>query len=224
MKKILIIGAKGLLGSELSRLVKNNNDFNVVTSDKSDINGIDITDEKSVENIIKNTKPDVVVNCAAYTDVDGAETIDGFKLAKKVNGTGPGLLAKYCLSNNADLIHISSDYVFGDNDKTGYKEDYSDFKPLNKYGESKLLGEKEIIKAFETTESANNYYILRTSWLFGKGATNFISKIIKYAKERNFLEVVTDETSSPTYVKDLSQTIIDIIQTKPTKGIYHVVI
>ncbi len=236
--KVLIIGSKGLLGKEMVKQMEKDVDYEIITSDVSDEGGIDITSEESVKDYFEKHQPDVVINCAAFTNVDACETPEGFELAKKVNGYGPGILAKYCKDNDAIFIHFSSDYVFGDNKKDGYPEDYSNFKPLNKYAESKLLGEQEIIKVFDGTHNSPagrslgaggqltthnpKAYILRTSWLFGAGATNFIAKIIKYAKEKDYLEVVTDEVSSPTYIKDLAERTIYIIKEKPEGGIYHV--
>ncbi|MBD3279973.1 sugar nucleotide-binding protein [Candidatus Dojkabacteria bacterium] len=226
----LIIGSHGMLGSELLKQAKKYTDWDVVTSDVSDEGGIDITDENSVKKWFEKAKPDIVINCAAYTNVDGCETKEGFEIAKKVNGYGPGILAKHSAENGALYIHISSDYVFVDDKEQGYKEDYDKFKPVNKYGESKLLGEKEVMKAAGGVDSEDKskfknqnalLYIVRPSWLFGEGAQNFLAKIIELSEKMDTLKVVTDEVSCPTYVKDLAQRLIYIAEKKPEPGIYH---
>ncbi len=215
--KALIIGSSGMLGSELVRQAKAYTNWEIFTSDLSS-GGIDITDENSIKKYFDKYDPDIVINCAAYTNVDGCETEEGFKLAQKVNGTGPGLLAKHSIDKV--FIHISSDYVFGDNLESGYKEDYNKFKPLSKYGESKLLGEKEVLKYLKKQKSAK-LYVVRTSWLFGSGARNFLAKMLELSEKYDTLKVVTDEVSSPTYVKDLAQRLIYIAEKKPEGGIYH---
>jgi dTDP-4-dehydrorhamnose reductase len=227
-KKVLIIGSHGMLGNELVKQAKKYTDWEVVTSDVTDKGGIDITSEVSVQTYFKNHKPDVVINCAAFTNVDACETSEGFSIAKKVNGYGPGILAKYAIQNKVVYIHISTDYVFGDDNKSGYPENYNQFKPVNKYAESKLLGEQEVIKAYGGIMNGSDFhlqtpkgYLVRTSWLFGEGAKNFIAKIVELAKENYVLNLVTDEISTPTYVKDLSQRLIYIVEKQPKSGIYH---
>jgi len=222
-----IIGISGLLGREVMKQAKNSNKWQVVGSDIADEVKIDITDPKSIEDHFNQYKPDAVVNCAAYTDVDGCETEKGFNIAEKVNGYGVGNLAKACKKAGSSFVHISTDYVFGDNKQDGHDEYYDKYLPLNNYAKSKLLGEEELIKnsgGLEDSDFADQdpkMYILRTSWLYGKGAKNFISRIIELAKERDFLEVVTDEISSPTYIKDLAERILYILDEQPKGGIYH---
>lgn len=220
----LIIGSHGMLGSELVRQAEKYTDWEIITSDVSDEGGIDITDETSVESYFEMHKPDIVINCAAFTNVDACETPEGFEIAKKVNGYGPGILAKHASGIGAVFIHVSTDYVFGDDKKDGYTEDYDNFRPVNKYGESKLIGEQEVLKQVASSQEQAvepNIYIVRTSWLFGKGAKNFIAKIIELSEKLDTLKVVTDEVSCPTYVKDLAQRLIYIAEKKPKSGIYH---
>lgn len=221
--RALIIG-KGLLGNEVIKQAKKFTDWEVITSDVIDGGGLDITKEESIAKWFEEIKPDIVINCAAFTNVDACETPEGFEIAKKVNGYGPGLLAKYTIKHGCTFIHISTDYVFGDNRKEGYQEDYNIFKPLNKYGESKLLGEKEVLKYLKPQKDGELplLYILRTSWLFGEGARNFLGKMLELSEGHNTLRIVTDEVSSPTYVKDLAQRLIYIVESKPQPGIYHV--
>jgi len=214
MKKVLLFGSSGMLGSYLSDLLEEKHpDFEVIRNDKAD-GGIDITDEQQVRDMVYEKKADYVVNCAAFTDVNAAE--DNPKVAFRVNADAPEYMAKICKEQNIPFIHISTDYIFGDNREEGYKEDHKEFNPLNIYGLSKLDGEQRIL------ETGGTNYILRTSWLFGPGATNFIDKISKYARELPELKVVTDEVGCPTYVRDLSEAIILALEDKIDPGIYHV--
>lgn len=225
-KKILVVGSHGLLGTTLVKLLTEKG-FNVATSDISDNGGIDITKKTSVLTKFDETKPDFVINCAAYTNVEACEDEGNYPLALAVNANGPQNLAEICLEKGINLIHISTDYVFGENKEEGYFEDYQPHFPLNKYGETKAQGEQKIIDLMgglnlsDFVRQDPLVYIVRTSTLFGKGATNFIAKILQFAKEKDFLEVVTDEVVSPTYVKDLSEGIAHLIEKTPKAGIYH---
>ena len=225
-QKILVVGSHGLLGTTLVNLLKEKG-YEVTTSDVSDADGIDITKPESIAKHIERVKPDFLVNCAAYTNVEACEDPEQYKIAYAVNADGPRNLATECINKNVNFIHISTDYVFGDNDKEGYEESNRTFNPLNKYGETKLAGEKNIEMLRGCVEGSDYYsqdplfYVVRTSALFGEGATNFIAKILQFAKEKEFLEVVTDEVVSPTYVKDLSEGILYLIENQPKPGIYH---
>lgn len=226
-KKILIIGAKGMLGSQLCTSIKKDTDWLVYEADRSGKISLDITNEDDIITSFAELNPDVVINCAAFTNVDSVESGENYELAMNVNGIAPGMLMRHCRKNNADFVHISSDYVFGDNNSEGYNEDYQHLIPLNKYGDTKLRGEQTVAEEMGGKIGSDfgindpRGYVVRTSWLFGKGAQNFLPKIIKYAQERDYLEVVTDEVSSPTYVKDLSEQIIYILKERPKSGIYH---
>lgn len=225
-KQVLVIGSHGLLGSTLVKTF-NELGFKVSTSDISDENGIDITKKDSISKQFDSIKPDFVVNCAAYTNVEACEEADQYELAKAVNALGPKNLCETCLERNIGLVHVSTDYVFGENNPGGYLEDHHPYSPLNNYGQTKAEGEMNIIeimgglKSSDFVRQSPSVFIVRTSALFGEGAKNFIAKIIQFAQEKEFLEVVTDEVVSPTYVKDLSQGIAHLIQNKPKSGIYH---
>lgn len=225
-KKILVIGSNGLLGSTLVKLLTQKQ-FDVITSDISDGNKVDITNRDSILSKIQETNPDFIVNCAAYTNTEACEDKYTYPLALSVNADGPQNLVQLCAKYDIGLVHISTDYVFGENKISGYLENHTPYSPLNKYGETKVKGEQAIIKTMGGLKSSDFIkqdplvYIVRTSSLFGEGATNFIAKIIHYAKEREFLEVVTDEVVCPTYVKDLSEGIIYLLEQKPKGGIYH---
>jgi dTDP-4-dehydrorhamnose reductase len=206
-KLILILGAKGMLGSELS----------VVFEDLQpicwDIDDLDITNEDVVQKRIREISPSVIINASAYTNVDGAE--DKQDIANRINGTAVGHLAKTARTIGAKLIHYSTDYVFNGENESGYKEnDITD--PLNAYGRSKLLGEQAVKNICE------EYYIIRTSWLFGKKGKNFVDTMINIGKEKREVEVVDDQFGKPTYAVDLAERTRELIENKMTFGIYHI--
>ncbi len=206
--KILIIGHKGMLGSDLLEMCKNNK-FDVVGVDADEL---DITDLRNTKEKVTQIKPTVVINCAAYTNVDGCE--ENIDLAYKVNGLGARNLAIATNEVNAKLVHISTDYVFDGEGNEELKE-YDLVNPLSVYGKSKLMGE-EMIKSFH-----NKYFILRTQWLYGKNGNNFVETMLKLSKERDSLMVVDDQIGSPTFTKDLCKAILEVINTE-NYGIYHV--
>ncbi len=211
-KKVLVFGSNGMLGNYLSKLLESEG-YEVLRNDISK-GGIDITEQQQVRDLIFESGVEHVVNCAAYTNVNKAEGEDR-EIAFKVNANAPKYMAQACNEMGIQFVHVSTDYIFGENRKEGYPEEYKNFKPLSVYGESKLQGE------FNVLEEKPNSYIFRTSWLFGPNATNFIDKISKYAKELPELKVVTDEVGCPTYVKDLSKGILLAVEEKIEPGIYH---
>jgi len=229
MTKLFIIGSHGLLGRELLKQAKKTGGLKVFVSDKLDEGGIDITDELSIKKYIKKFKPNWIINCAGYTNVDACEEPSNFKIAQAVNGLAVGYLARAAKAKKINFIHISTDYVFGDNKSEGYTEDYEKFIPLNNYAKTKLLGEQELIKvACKTPNNISNFtlqnpifYIVRTSWLYGCGASNFITKILELVPKKPYLEVVLDEYSSPTYTKELAKRLLYMIKEQPAPGIYH---
>lgn len=206
--KILITGSNGMLAKAVINKFKNNNEL-ILT----DINELDITNQNLVLNFVQRIKPDIIINCAAYTAVDNAET-DSL-LAKKINSDGPRNLAIACNINNIILVHISTDYVFEGNldiEKCYLETDTP--SPINIYGLTKLNGENEIIK------NCNRYYIFRTAWLYGDGK-NFVRTMIKFGKEKEYINVVSDQYGSPTYTEDLADIIYQSINKKIDYGIYH---
>lgn len=212
MEKILVFGSSGMLGNYLCTLLESKG-YEVERNDRAD-GGIDITLENDVKRVVKESNAKFVVNCSAYTNVEKAE--EEKDIAFQVNAHAPKYMALACKELDIPFVHISTDYVFGENKKDGYTEDYKNFKPLSVYGESKLEGEKNIL------DVGGKVYIFRTSWLFGPNATNFIEKISKYAKELPELKVVTDEVGCPTHVSDLSSAILAAIQGEIKPDIYHV--
>lgn len=211
-KRVLVFGSSGMLGNYLCNMLKQKG-YTVVENDISS-GGVDITKELEVRDAVYESKAQHVVNCAAYTNVNMAE--EQSEIAFRVNADAPLYMAKICKQLDIPFIHISTDYVFGDNKEDGYVEEYDKFNPLNEYGKSKLKGEENVIA------EGGKAYILRTSWLFGPNATNFISKISEAARKNFELKVVTDEIGCPTYVKDLSEGILLAVENKIKPGIYHV--
>lgn len=204
---VAITGAKGMLGSDIVAEMENRG-HEVLPLGK---NELDITDLNKVKKICHRERPDVVINCAAYTDVDGSE--ENFGKAVAVNGLGPRNLALACNEYDIDLVHISTDYIFDGRKEMPYTI-YDQPAPINKYGFSKMAGEKYV------SALMHRYYIVRTSWLFGLGGNNFVEKILNLCRERRTLTVVEDQLGSPTYTADLTRLVADLIKTR-CYGIYH---
>ena len=207
--RILITGANGMLAQAVKERFKENNEL-VLT----DANELDITDRDAVLSAIQKIKPELIINCAAYTNVDGAE--ENAELCKKVNADGPANLAIAAQKVDATLVHISTDYVFGGKKPTSeaYKEDDEKF-PESVYGITKLAGEEGIAK------NTDKYYIFRTAWLYGLGGKNFVKTMLKVGKERDEVSVVSDQHGSPTYTEDLTNFIFEAIAKKIPYGIYN---
>jgi dTDP-4-dehydrorhamnose reductase len=204
--KLLIIGANGMLARDVIEAFQNGNEL--ILCDHPDI---DIRRSDSVTAFIERHRPDWVLNCAAYTDVDGAET--DRDLAFAVNADGPGILARACREQSARLCHISTDFVFDGSAREPYRET-DPVGPLSVYGQSKLAGEHQIQEAFE------DYLIVRTSWMFGLGGKNFITTICRLASERDEVQVVDDQIGCPTSAADLAA-ILRVALEKNLRGIYH---
>jgi dTDP-4-dehydrorhamnose reductase len=206
--KILILGHKGMLGHELAEVFENGNELFLWDREQ-----IDITKREEVMQKIGELKPNAVINAAAYTAVDKAESEKD--LAYNVNGCAVGFLATICKQINALFVHFSTDYVFGGESHNGYEENHP-YKPVNAYGKSKALGEKMIL------DIEPRYYLIRTSWLFGKSGKNFIETMLKLASENKNIKVVNDQFGSPTYAKDLAREVRKLIELKNPYGIYHI--
>jgi dTDP-4-dehydrorhamnose reductase len=200
--KTLIFGAGGMLGKDLCKEFPEADCF---THDD-----IDITNEEKVEELIENLKPSVVINAAAYTNVDGCE--DEKELAFGVNGKAPDNIAKACAKIGATFVHYSTDYVF-DGSKQEYIESDST-NPINVYGQSKLEGEENIISMMD------DYRIIRTSWLFGLNGNNFIKTMLDLSGKMDTVKVVNDQFGKPTYTADLAKKTLEIISMEP--GVYHI--
>lgn len=206
--KILITGANGMLAKAVKERFK---EAELICTD---VEELDITNLQAVEEFVANCKPNVIINCAAYTAVDKAE--EDVELARKINADGPKNLALAANKNNCILVHISTDYVFGGDlpvDDGIYFED-DEKNPQTAYGITKLEGENAI-KA-----NTENYYIFRTAWLYGDGK-NFVRTMLKLGKERDELNVVADQHGSPTYTVDLADIIYQALDKKIPYGVYH---
>ncbi|MCD6459828.1 dTDP-4-dehydrorhamnose reductase [bacterium] len=210
MKKILLIGKNGMLGSVFAlNEVKLNGDLFAV-----DIDEIDITKNDSVIDIFEKIKPNLLINCSAYTNVDGAET-DKVN-CNTVNVDGVKNLTLACRKHNTFMVHYSTDFVFNGSKKIPYEETDAT-SPLCYYGLTKLNGEKAITELLDES----NYLIIRTSWLFGPRGNNFIKKIIQLAKEKPQLDIVDDQKGRPAYTKDLAQAAVNLINAGAS-GIFHI--
>ncbi len=214
MKKIVITGANGQLGSEIRMASASLPGFTFIYTD---YDTLDITDESALESFLEREKPGFLVNCAAYTAVDKAEQAP--EAAMELNARAPLLLARRCLHSGTRLIHISTDYVFDGSHSTPYTED-DPVSPLGVYGRTKREGEVNCLLHPETI-------IIRTSWLYSRFGSNFVKTMLRLGKERAHLKVVFDQTGTPTCAEDLAGAILRIIakaDEEPTSwepGIYH---
>lgn len=209
--KILILGANGMLGHELAGAFSDKDRYELFLWDQQNL---DITNQTDVEKQLKDLNPAVIINSAAYTAVDKAESEE--ELVYKVNGYAVGYLAQAAKDIDALLVHFSTDYVFDGQNHLGYKEDYSVRNPATVYGKSKKLAEKMI-------EDINpRHYLIRTQWLFGANGKNFIETMLRLAGEGKDLKVVNDQFGSPTYAKDLAEKVREMVEENRESGTYHV--
>jgi dTDP-4-dehydrorhamnose reductase len=206
--KILITGANG----QLAREFQNKFEESACSFTALDKESLNITDAKNVNEVISNYHPDVLLNCAAYNFVDKAEEED-FKIAFRVNAEGVKTLAMACKNSRILLVHYSTDYVFDGRKEDFYTED-DEPNPINKYGESKLQGEKFL------REEGGDYLLFRVSWVFGEGRQNFLYKLSEWAKKRKVLRIVCDQISVPTYTEDIVNLTMFAIN-KGLRGLYH---
>lgn len=210
MRKILLIGQDGMLGSELKETLERNQENEV---EGTTLETLDICDREKVMEKVEEVKPDYIINCAAYTNVDGCET--NFDLAEKVNGKAVLNIADACKGVGATLIHISTDYVF-DGDlpvEQSYTEEM-EIHPVSGYGKTKALGE-------ENAQKAEKCYILRTAWLYGLNGKNFVKTMLNLSETHEELKVVCDQHGSPTSTTTLCSIITQIIEKEPEYGVYH---
>ena len=205
--KVLVTGAKGQLGYDLMAQLKQRGHEAIGV----DIQEMDITNQESVEQVMRQVKPDAVIHCAAYTAVDKAE--DDVSLCTKINVDGTGYIAKMCQELDCKLLYLSTDYVFpGDGENFWEPDDARE--PLNVYGKTKCEGELLV------EEYVQKYFIVRISWVFGINGKNFVRTMLNLAQNHSELTVVNDQIGSPTYTYDLSRLLIDMIETDKY-GRYH---
>ncbi|QPI41851.1 MULTISPECIES: dTDP-4-dehydrorhamnose reductase [Pectobacterium] len=205
--KILLTGANGQLGRCFQDRLPDH--WQIWSTDASEL---DITDLKQVEAAVARYQPDAIVNAAAYTAVDKAESES--VLAEKINVTGPHNLAAVAHEKGIRLVHVSTDYVFDGHATTPYIESNTT-NPLSVYGKTKLAGEQAVTKA------APDSIIVRTAWVFSEYGNNFVKTMLRLAKERDALSIVADQKGCPTYAGDLAQAIISLLEKNAESGIYH---
>ena len=226
--KVLVTGVGGQLGHDVMNELASRGYEGIGSDIKETYSGIqdgtavttmpyvpmDITDAASVEKVLTEAAPDVVVHCAAWTAVDLAEDEDKKDIVKAVNATGTKNIADVCKKLDCKMVYISTDYVFDGQGTKAWEPDCKDYKPLNVYGESKLAGELAV------SETLDKYFIVRIAWVFGKNGKNFIKTMLNLGKTHDHLTVVNDQTGSPTYTYDLARLLVDMIQTDKY-GRYH---
>ncbi|MCV9878025.1 dTDP-4-dehydrorhamnose reductase [Brenneria izbisi] len=205
--KILLTGAKGQLGRCFQDRLPPEWEIQATDADE-----LDITDIEQVRQAVEQFQPDTIVNAAAYTAVDKAESEP--LLAELINVTGPANLATVAHENKIRLVHVSTDYVFDGKATHPYTEN-SPTNPLSVYGRTKLAGEQAVMKA------ASDSIIVRTAWVFSEYGNNFVKTMIRLAKERDKLSIVSDQRGCPSYAGDIALAIITLLQQQAEKGIYH---
>ncbi|KAM3114176.1 dTDP-4-dehydrorhamnose reductase [Phormidesmis sp. 146-33] len=210
MKRILLTGSDGQVGQDLQKSLKGTI---AVTR-----NTLDLTQPDQIRQMVEQVKPDLIVNAAAYTAVDRAETEP--ELAYAVNAIAPGILSEMAQKVGADLIHLSTDYVFDGTQSTPYTEQDLP-NPISVYGRSKLAGEQAIQQSWCSTHTS--YLIIRTAWVYGAhGKSNFVKTMLRLGADRDQIRVVTDQIGTPTWSHHLAQAIANLIpKLKDNSGIYH---
>jgi dTDP-4-dehydrorhamnose reductase len=209
-KKILVTGANGQLGSELKELSSCYSQFEWLFADRS---VLDLSNLSSISKVLDTIQPQIIINCAAYTAVDRAETET--ELAEVLNHQAVGVLSQWSANHDCRLVHVSTDYVFDGNSSTALNEE-APTGPINVYGQTKLAGEQACLR--ENPDAI----VVRTSWVYSRFGNNFVKMMARLMQERESLNVVNDQIGSPTYAADLAQAILTII-THPhwQAGIYH---
>jgi dTDP-4-dehydrorhamnose reductase len=211
MKTILVTGSNGQLGKSLQSIEERfglGNDYVYLSSAE-----MDVTDRSRISEVIVNKKPEYIINCAAYTAVDKAESEQ--EKAYAINAESLKSLAELCNQHGVTLIHISTDFVFGETSPVPLREDM-ETAPVNIYGLTKLKGEQFI------TEGLHAYFIIRTSWLYSEFGNNFLKTMLRLGKERSEISVVYDQVGTPTYALDLAKFIFHIVNSGSRQyGTYH---
>ena len=225
--KILVTGANGQLGNEMRIIAKESADQYIFT-DVNQVEGLettylDITDLEAIRKMVKENGVEAIVNCAAWTNVDGAEDPEKYELVEKLNATAPENLAKAMKEVGGCLVQISTDYVFGKEPYNVPCRENQTGTPTGVYGATKLLGEQKIMKVFEDESKGDKkgaYIIIRTAWLYSEFGKNFCKTMLNLTATKPQLKVVFDQCGTPTYAWDLATVIMEALQ-KPVEGIYH---
>lgn len=208
--KVLVTGVKGQLGYDVVNELKKRNHEPVGV----DIDEMDITDQSAVERVLKETAPEAVIHCAAWTAVDAAEEEDKQETVRKVNALGTKYIATVCKELDIPMMYISTDYVFNGQGEEPWDPDCKDYAPLSVYGQTKLDGELAV------SGLLSKYFIVRIAWVFGLNGKNFIKTMLNVGKNRDKLTVVCDQIGTPTYTYDLARLLVDMIETDKY-GYYH---
>ena len=226
--KFFVTGVGGQLGHDVMNELKSRGHEGVGSDIQPEYSGVqdgsdvcsmpyvqmDITDAASVENVLKDVDPDVVVHCAAWTAVDAAEDEENKAKVFAINAQGTENIARICRELDCKMIYISTDYVFDGQGTTPWTPDCKDYAPLNVYGESKLKGELAVSSALE------KYFIVRIAWVFGLNGKNFIKTMLNVGKKFDTVRVVNDQIGTPTYTLDLSRLLVDMAESDKY-GYYH---
>ncbi len=226
--RILVTGINGQLGFDVVKESLRRGDTVIGTdlpgndafdkalsdNDRYQFIGLDLTEERSVNEMIASFKPDCIVHCAAWTAVDAAELEENKEKVMSINALGTLYLAKAARMINAKMLYISTDYVFNETTEEPLDPDNKNFDPINVYGKSKLDGE------FAVASSLEKYYIVRTEWVFGSHGKNFVKTMLRVGEKNDTVRVVYDQIGSPTYTVDLAKFIVDLVKTDKY-GFYH---
>lgn len=217
--KVLVTGTSGQLGYDVMEELARRG-YEGIGADRSETEAefehavLDITDKERVLEVVRSLKPDVIVHCAAWTNVDGAEDPSNLKVVRAVNVDGTRNLAEAAKEVDAKFVYISTDYVFNGEGSEPWQPDDKNYEPINVYGQSKLDGELEVVQTLD------KYFIVRIAWVFGRNGKNFIKTMIEVGKKHDVVKVVDDQIGTPTYTVDLARLLVDMIETD-RYGYYH---
>ncbi|MEB3219352.1 MAG: dTDP-4-dehydrorhamnose reductase [Nostocales cyanobacterium 94392] len=207
-KQILLIGCKGQVGTQLQKIFETCSNFTAVARPT-----VELAQPETLRDLIREKQPEIIINAAAYTAVDKAESEP--ELAHTINSLAPEVLAQEAEKLGACLIHISTDYVFDGKSSLPYQENHPT-NPLSVYGKTKLAGEEAI------RSNCSNHFILRTAWVYGSfGKSNFVKTMLRLGSQKPDLRVVNDQIGSPTWAKNIAQTIAALVNTPQKTGTYH---
>ena len=217
--KVLVTGTSGQLGFDVMEELKRRG-YEGVGADRSETEAdfphvtLDITDREKVMKVVKEVKPDVIVHCAAWTNVDAAEAPENLEKVRAVNVDGTRNLAEAAKAVDAKMVYISTDYVFDGTGTEPWQPDDKNYAPINVYGQSKLDGELEV------AQTLKKFFIVRIAWVFGRNGKNFVRTMIEVGKSHPVVRVVDDQIGTPTYTVDLAKLLVDMIETDKY-GYYH---
>lgn len=221
---VFVTGVNGQLGYDVMRELSARGLVGVASGRAEDWPGIDgvsaryrsmdLTDPESIRRVLREERPEVVVHCAAWTNVDGAEDPENLAAVRSVNVDAARTIAQICRELDAKMVYISTDYVFNGEGTEPWEPDDTNYAPLNAYGQSKLDGELAVLLALEKA------FIVRTAWVFGLNGKNFIRTMLRVGKAHDTVRVVNDQIGRPTYTRDLARLLVDLIGTE-RYGRYH---